>query len=291
MTQDYTELIQQVTSLLQSGQGAKAVEKLAPICQKEVPFRVNRLYVEALLDQQQYAQAYAEAVNYERNYLQDAQAFPLWLEILIQNGLFIPARLAVNTQPQGNQKNFLTKIQNAEKTVEEQQSATVHQKLKNFYHIGDCSEWEQQQVLNDSDHLPMKEYVQGAQFILRDPFTNQLIRNAVIHTLADLGYSEAVKLIWLDKQEYSVVPASIQTSGIIHETEHLLEKRLENNPTELQNLSRILKVQFLCLYPFVSKVVTDPVAWIEVLTGSISEDSDQIRHAQKWQKMIQTSLT
>lgn len=285
----------------QHGNYQEIIQILNPICEKPVSIQINSLYVQALLQEKQYRRAYDEALNYELQYLNNPKLFDIWLTVLLHNELFIPARLSVNNYErlygQSEAKKYLKMVKQEEDKAEKEQDNTIQQNFKNFYHIGDQPVWEQQATLNNADQLPLNKYLQGAQFILRDPFVKPIIRATILNTLIDLKVSQKNRFIWIDDAEHNVIPNQVDQSlrnKLTKRLQGILSHRLANdNPIDYQNYLKQLKIQLLLLTPFEDKVIKDSQVWIDVLlsTSALETKGNQIvKETIDWQQKIQNSL-
>ncbi|KRM81408.1 hypothetical protein FC35_GL000107 [Limosilactobacillus coleohominis DSM 14060] len=290
MEHDNKKIILEAEQLFREQKDDEVIERLAPICQEKVPWEVNLLYVKALYRKGQAVRAYQEALPYEEDYL--INKFTFWEQLLLANQLFIPARIALTIK--GVKQPFLTQIRDAEKIFEIQQAETLQKRFKNFYHLGDHPDWKQQEIIRDADHLPLNKYVQGAKFILRDPFVGIVIRNTILKTLAALRYSQSVTYIGVDGKDHDTVPAKIETSSyqkIINKVDQLISDCFKDNPIDQRNYLQQFHLQAFCLYPMTEEVITDPTAWVAVLTGNDDHESQTaLENAIRWQKAIQKSL-
>lgn len=294
---DYSQLIQDSRQLLAEGKVQSVIDKLASVCQtNKVPFELHTIYVQALLSAQQYREAYQEALHYEPQYQQDRQSLNLWIEILIKNGLFIPARIALThfkNQSDANQQ--FNQIENAENQIKRNQPETIKQKLRNFYHIGDQKLWQQRTSLADADELPLSDYLTGAQFALRDPFAKPIIRSAILQTLSDLKIAEPIKFIWIDGQTYQIIPSKIQDlmeMDSVNQSLKILNNKLgHNDPIAYQNAMNRFKLQCLIIYPFVNQTIKNPEVWVAaLLNDSAGINLRKFQEASKTQRLIASKL-
>lgn len=273
---DFSQLIHENRKLLDDGQSQKVIANLSPICKsQEVPFQLHLLFVHALMDAQQYREAYEEALHFEQQYQQNDQNMEFWIQILLKNCLFVPARIALTRcQHNASFTKLKGQIEAEEANVRTTQTVTLRNQLRHFYHIGDQNYWQQRETLNDADQLPLDEYLQGAQFVLRDPYAKPLIRTAVLQTLSDLKVNLMVKFIWIDNQVHQIVPASIgnvMEEDAVTKCIQILQQRLgNNNPIEYRNAVQRLRIQMMVLYPFVNSSITNPEVWVAALLGDSS---------------------
>ena len=290
MKHDNRKIILEAEQLFKEQKDDEVIDRLASICQEKVPWKVNLLYVRALYRNGQAVRAYQEALPYEEDYLTKELAF--WIKLLLANQLFIPARITLTMK--GVKEPFLTQIVNAEKNFEIEQVHTLQKRFKNFYHLGDQPDWKQQEIIHDADHLPLNKYVQGAKFILRDPFVEIVIRNTILKTLAALRYSQSVTYIGVDGKDHGTVPAKIETRSyqkIIDEVDQLICDYFKDNPIDQKNFLQQFHLQVFCLYPMTEEVITDPAAWVAVLIENHDHERQvAFKKAIRWQKIIQKSL-
>ncbi|WP_295730054.1 hypothetical protein [uncultured Limosilactobacillus sp.] len=292
MDKDYEKLIKENKNLLKQANYEEVIDQLSTVCQKHTPWQVNRLYVEALYRQKQFTRAYNEAQAYETEYLNNDISF--WVEILLANQLFIPARLVANQKMSSSTEGLLSRIRDVETAVETRQAATIQKVFKNFYHLGDQPEWKQQEIINEADHLPIDKYLQATKFIIRDPFVGIIIRNMLLKTLAALDYGQSVIYIGVDQKEHEVIPNKIQNQQYQNINEVVKKKILEKfaqDPIDAKNYLQQFRLQKICLYPLMTTIISDPEQWVKVLVdGESGSDSPTIKRIAKWQKLIQESL-
>lgn len=293
----YSQLQQSNLKLLNEGHPQKVIDNLETICQnQEVPFKLHLIYVQALMKEQQYREAFEEALHYEKQYRKDDQVFQLWIQILLKNSLFIPARIALTQlQTTADAKAVEKQIIALEQDAKLNQVATLQKKLSNFYHIGDQSMLQQRTSLSDADELPLDEYLKGAQFVLRDPFVKPLIRTAVLRTLSDLGVQQKVKFIWLDGHEHEISPAaipSLKNTKAFQEVLHRLNEKLgQDNPTALQQLQNRFDIQAMILFPYINETIQKPAVWTAVLLGdSAGIDVKEFQKVNQQQRQISAKL-
>ncbi|WP_054726383.1 hypothetical protein [Paucilactobacillus hokkaidonensis] len=108
----------------------------------------------------------------------------------------------------------------------------------------------------------------GAKFLLRDPFTNPLIRSSILQALQRLNFKETVKLYWLDGQEHEIncqtlqpVDKNTQVMAVLAQFETELGQK---DPITLQILTQEFQLQMAFCYPLIDQVVTNANIWVEV---------------------------
>ncbi|MCI1975621.1 MAG: hypothetical protein LKJ51_06870 [Limosilactobacillus sp.] len=243
----------------------------------------------ALYNSKQYKLAYQVAI-------QEPQAFTSDLEFLVQVSLkaqhFISTRAMLLRQNEKVTSALLPLVQQAEENYNHEFKETIQNRLRNFYHLGDYSLVEQRQRLLAADQLPLTDFMIGAKFLLRDPFTQQFVKADILNILQQIHCREEVTMLWIDKKEYSVIPAELpmvyQNPVVIHCQQILSNKLGQTNPQLLRSLQMQLDLQTILLNPLISKVITDAEEWIDLMikratTGEYSGKNENIIH---WQKRL-----
>lgn len=210
----------------------------------------------------------------------------LALSVAIANQQFIPARKLA-----GQRKAWLAEIEQAEQVMRQSQQATLATIERQFIHIGDQTFREQQRRFVAADQLPLTEFLRAAKFVLRDPYTNVLIRSSLFQVLAQLMIDEPITLLWLDDQEYVVTPDQVGDL-FVHPTvqainELLMHQYGDQDPVTLQMYQQEFYLQLTLLYPLIEQAIVDPQSWFLALTAYSQTDNDpQIQAAKDWQDRL-----
>ena len=227
----------------------------------------------ALYQAKQYARAFAYFIEQPTVFIDNQRNVELAVHLLLHNQSYIVARLFIGELPLAWQDELNDLVATSEEQARDKYQTTIQTRLRSFYHLGDCSLGEQQERVSEAQQLPLKEYLTGAQFLLRDPFTHQLIKASLIDTLRQLGVRQKVVVRWLNGHEYIVVPATVPALDVMPVAQALhaeLANRLGNrNPSELQLASQELQMELMILYPLVNEKITDVKAWVAYLIGKI----------------------
>lgn len=260
----------QATKLMDEGNPNKALSLLEAVVDEQQSYEFNRIYIRALLLAKQYTQAYREAMPFEKYYLLDPEHFNLWIKVLLNNSLFIPARIAIiNYAPKNTKSSLISQVAQYETKDRKERQQTVNQQFKNFYHIGDLKSWEQRQAVDEADHLPLKEYLQAAQFVIRDPFAKYVIKSAILQTLSSLQYDQEIKFLWFNQQEYSIVPADVpaidQTPQYTAGVKELRSHYENEDPIAYQNNLQQFNLYMMYLYPRIDQTISDIDIWLDVM--------------------------
>lgn len=243
----------------------------------EVPSdEVTKSLVYSLYQGEQYARAFVYLVEQPAVFATDQQNARLAVRLLLRNQSFISARLFISELPVKWREDLLHLVETGEQEMREKFQTTVQTGLRSFYHLGDCSLNEQQERLSTAQQLPLAEYLTGAQFLLRDPFTHQLIKASIVDTLRQVGVKKSLIIRWIDGEEYPFVPAgllAIDDLELVHALRSELVNQLANqNPSELQLANQELQMQLMLLYPLINNKITNVKQWVDCLISRIHGD-------------------
>lgn len=249
---------------------------------------INLLTTKALFNSEQYKLAYQIMA-------QSPQAFSNDLELLVQVSLkaqhFISTRIVLEEQEGDDKNELLTLIEEAEENYREKFSTTLQNQLRSFYHLGDYSLIEQRKRLLAADQLPLKEFLTGAKFLLRDPFTQEFVKADILNILQRLNYQEKVVMLAIDDKEHTIIPAQLPVayqSPVMIKCQDILNQKLESDPQLLNALIIQLRLQAILLNPLIEETITQPEEWVNVMlsratTGEYSGGSSKII---EWQKRL-----
>ena len=224
----------------------------------------------ALYNSKQYKLAYQVAT-------QDPQVFANDVKFLVQVGLKAQHFISMRAMILRHRQEF---------------KATIQNQLRTFYHLGDYPLEEQRKRLLAADQLPLADFMVGAKFLLRDPFTQQFVRADILNILQQLKCQEKITMLCIDQKEHLIIPNNLPTAyqdSVIVKCQQILSKRLgQTDPQILRALQIQLDLQAILLNPLIDKIITDPEQWIDVMykratTGEYSGKNEQIIH---WQKRL-----
>ncbi|MBC8744963.1 hypothetical protein H5W18_10345 [Lactobacillus sp. Marseille-P7033] len=251
---------------------------------------VGRLTIVALYHTQQFTRACTYLFEYLEVMFDDFTDAQIAISILIQNELFILARQVISSLSQWQDELLSLVVAGEEKSQQEYQE-TLQARLRDFYHLGDYSLTEQQSRLQAAFKLPLNEFITGSKFLLRDPYTHPLVKSSLVELLCKLQVNDPVTIYWLDKTEYTVIPADLLPLNglpIVAEGKRLISIKCGNqNPQTERLANQEFQLQVMFLYPRVEQTIVDIDEWINILIGriegkTIEEKSD----AAKWQSRL-----
>lgn len=251
--------------------------------------QVIKWATKALYNSKQYKLAYQIAT-------QDPQVFSDDVSFLVQVCLrdqhFISTRVLILRQPVDVAAKLLPLVQEAELKYQREFKTTIQNQLRTFYHLGDYPLAEQRKRLLAADQLPLADFMIGAKFLLRDPFTQQFVRADILNILQQLKWRERVTMLCVDQKEHSIIPDDLPIAyqnPLIVKCHQILDNKLgQNDPQILRALQIQLDLQAILLNPLIDEVIIDPQQWDEVMyqratTGEYLGEDEQIIH---WQKKL-----
>lgn len=273
-----------------------ASEVLTKIIQeKPMPVYLRSL-VEALFNDHQYVEGMQYVLEHHTCFYHDRQSAELAVRVLLADQDFIDARLFIV----GGPAKWLTFLEHLVKTGEDHalndRPATIRQELRQFYHLGDLNPRQQEERLHDAFHLPLTTFLQGTQFVLRDPFVNPLVRADIIDILRKLRVKQEVTYAWLDGHEYQTRPShlqSVEENQNLQKVKAIVKQQLANDdPIYYQMTDQQLKLQALLLYPRIDQVITEPKEWADCLIDTINGNDYQGNgQTREWQEKLRDEIT
>ena len=280
----------QAQKLVDEEQWQDASEILEGLVTEVDDSEVGRLTIIALYHTQQFTRACTYLFEYLEVMFDDFTDAQIAISILVQNELFILARQVISSLSQWQDELLSLVVAGEEKSRQEYQE-TLRARLRDFYHLGDYSLTEQQSRLQAAFKLPLNEFITGSKFLLRDPYTHPLVKSSLVELLCKLQVNDPVTIYWLDKTEYTVIPADLLPLNglpIVAEGKRLISIKCGNqNPQTERLANQEFQLQVMFLYPRVEQTIVDIDEWINILIGriegkTIEEKSD----AAKWQSRL-----
>ena len=140
--------------------------------------------------------------------------------------------------------------------------------------------------------LPLKQYLIGAKFLVRDPFVNPLIRSSLMQMLQRLHLTGKIMIYWLDEREHLIDLAKlsdVESIPVVSQVEKMIKRDFsQQDPLSYQMFNQEFHLQLAYLYPLVELAISDAGAWYQALTAySKSTDQDQdVILAKQWQNQI-----
>lgn len=292
------QMLQRADRLLAAHQWSTAVSVLKKLLDQRQDDRDEAGLVPRMVVALNHCHRFREAFDYASEvpgqFITSISQATVWLQAALGAKQFIDARLFITYCDEAWQESLLELVEQAEEKARQSSAASLKTQLQSFYHLGDQPVVQQSQLLNDGHKLPLAEYLMGAKFLLRDPFTNAFVRSNIIYLLQQLQVKEAVKYLWLDDKEYSVVPAdlgSLEHDPSLNSAQQALKKRLaDSDPVKYLAMTNQLNLQGMLLYPRIGEVITDPTGWVAILLGDSQADDPAAQAMADWQKKLNKEL-
>ena len=283
--------LEQGQRLLKQGKAHQAASVLVKLNDEVDDFQINRALVAAEYADHQFMTARRLAEEKVTAYLHQEGDARLLIKVEVADQQFMTARRQI-AQLNRWQKILLPLVQDAEKKAEATMNTSLRERWREFYHLGDNSFKEQQRRLAAANRLPLPYYLKGAIFLLRDPFTNSLIRASLLENLQPLKIERQVKVYWLDEEEHDYNLADlrpIDSLATVRKLRQLIKtKYADQDPVSLQTTQRELNLQLIYLYPFIDVAIEDPQSWLTALTssGQLINPDPAVEKALRWQRLI-----
>ncbi len=282
--------------LIKNGKAHAAATILAKLNDEVDEFRINRALVAANLADHQYMAARRLAEERVSDYLKEKSDAQLLIRVELADQQFMTARRQIAKLPQWSVQ-LMPLVKDAEENALATMNTSLRERWREFYHLGDTSFKEQQRRMSVANRLPLSYYLKGAMFLLRDPFTNPLIRASLLENLQPLKIQQNVKVYWIDEQEHDLNLADLQaidSMGVVQQLrQQIADKYANQDPVSLQTAQRELNLQLIYLYPFIDVAVTDPNSWVTALTssGQLVKPNHSVEKALDWQRKINRLVT
>ncbi|MFR0772025.1 MAG: hypothetical protein ACLSH6_10130 [Limosilactobacillus pontis] len=295
MNEQQVKRYRQAMELIRQEKWGAAAEVLNALAEETADPAVARQLVRALAADHQYVQALSNVLEAPDRFGNDVESAKLAVRLLVQNQRFMLARLFIADCSAEWQSDLMVIVVDGEHTAQIKYHQTIHQRLKDFYHLGDGSLMEQRQRLMEAYDLPLTSFLLGTRFVLRDPFAHYLIKADIIESLRRIEADVQLSYLWIDNQEYQVNPAKLvdqdELTAIKAVRQAITEQLGDTDAIRYQMANQQLDLQLMFLYPRAGQVITDPDKWARVLMATL--DGQQLGDStptEKWQRCLMTQI-
>ncbi|UIF30015.1 hypothetical protein KB236_04620 [Levilactobacillus brevis] len=293
------QAIEKAHQAFSAGEWSTATDWFERLYTDQQTAEFNRYLVASLYHDEKYLAAEQYAAEQDAVYLVSPAAFQLRLDVALKNQQFIFAREFCELPAAKTWRDAgIAQIAAAEVTSQQTLAETQRVLAKQFYHLGDVSFGEQQQRLARARQLPLKAFMQGVQYLLVDPFLHPLMRATLLEELLRLRTTQTVQVHWLDDQLYAVDTSQLQPVGASRAAQqiqqYLHEHVAQQDPMLMANISQTITLQLMMLYPFIDKIIKNPVAWIQIAAQQSVTDqaSDaELEEINVWQHRLNRYMT
>lgn len=295
MDEQQREQYHQAQEHVKKQEWGRAADILNKLVEKTADPAVVRLLVRVLNEQHQYVQAFDNILETPEAFWENASAAELAVRVMGQCQRFMTARLFIANGP-AEWRQHLSAIEGrAEAVAQDKYRQTIQQRLRDFCHLGDGDLVQQKRRLAVADELPLAAFLQGAKFVLRDPFVFPLVRSDIIESLRQIKLDENLTYLWIDNREYQVNPAKISAQDelpAVKEVRAVITHKLADyDAISYRMANQQFDLHMMFLFPRAEFIITDPQAWatglLQTLNGKkLKGSTPTIR----WQKLIMEKI-
>ena len=274
-------------------------------------FPLNLVLVNIYLELGENEQALSLASEMKEKYFANLDYMEIYIQILIQNHMFIQAHSLINErilmEQSGEMRKLISlkkKIRHVELMYQEFEVGKIKELQKELDHLNTHNYYEQIAIVKKAGQLPHDEFIVIGKKILLDAHVHNLVRSWILEELASLHLKEEVQFLWRDNKKYTVIPACIGTpldSAAYQRILLFLEKELINDdPILLVDIMEEIRLHFALLYPLADEIIKDPRLWAISYISSYShstaqkyqvdEEQSEIEKIKKIQNQIRLEL-
>lgn len=235
-------------------------------------FPLNIVLVNMYLEINENEQALSLASEMREKYFSYLDYMEIYIQILIQNHMFIQAHSIINErillEKSGEMRKLISlkkKIRHFELMYQQFESVKIKELKEELKQINEHNYYEQLAIVKKAGQLPQEEFVVMGKKILLDERVHKLVRSWILEELVRLHVKEEVEFLWRDNKKYTVIPASVGTpldSAAYQRILLFLEKELINNdPILLVDIMEEIRLHFAVLYPLADEIIENPRLW------------------------------
>ncbi|WP_339099579.1 hypothetical protein [Enterococcus sp. DIV0849a] len=274
-------------------------------------FPLNLVLVNMYLETGENKQALSLASEMKEKYFAYLDYMEIYIQILIQNHMFIQAHSIINerilVEQSGEMRKLISlkkKIRHVELMYQQFEVGKIKELKEELDHLNKHNYYEQMAIVKKAGQLPQDEFIVIGKKILLDERVHNLVRSWILEELVSLHVKEEVEFLWRDNKKYTVVPASVGTpldSAAYQRILLFLEKELINDdPILLVDIMEEIRLHFALLYPLADEIIKDPRLWAVSYVISynhsiaqkyqVDEERLEIEKIQKIQSQIRFEL-
>ncbi|MGX7149281.1 hypothetical protein [Enterococcus ureasiticus] len=274
-------------------------------------FPLNLVLVNMYLETGENEQALSLASEMKEKYFAYLDHMETYIQILIQNHMFIQAHSIINErilmEQSGEMRKLISlkkKIRHLELMYQQFEVGKIKELKDELDHLNKHNYYEQMAIVKKAGQLPQDEFIVIGKKFLLDERVHNLVRSWILEELVRLHVKEEVEFLWRDNKKYTVVPASVGTpldSAAYQRILLFLEKELINDdPILLVDIMEEIRLHFALLYPLADEIIKDPRLWAVSYVISynhsiaqkyqVDEERLEIEKIQKIQSQIRFEL-
>lgn len=235
-------------------------------------FPLNLVLVNMYLEINENEQALSLASEMKEKYFAYLDYLEIYIQILIQNHLFIQAHSIINErilmEQSGEMRKLISlkkKIRHVELMYQQFEVVKIKELKEELDQLSKHNYYEQLAIVKKAGQLPQDEFIMIGKKILLDAGVHNLVRSWILEEFASLHIKEEVEFLWRDNKKYTIVPASVGSpldSAAYQKILLFLEKELINDdPILLVDVMEEIRLHFALLYPLADEIVKDARLW------------------------------
>lgn len=235
-------------------------------------FPLNLVLVNMYLEINENEQALSLASEMKEHYFANLDYMELYIQILIQNHLFIQAHSIINErilmEKSGEMRKLISlkkKIRHVELMYQQFEVSKIKELKEELLHLKTHNYYEQLAIVKKAGQLPHDEFIVIGKQILLDGQVHNLVRSWILEELVSLHVKEEVEFLWRDNKKYTVIPAVVGTPLDCAAYQRILlflEKELINDdPILLVDIMEEIRLHFALLYPLADEIIEDARLW------------------------------
>ncbi|EOI03016.1 hypothetical protein UAY_00761 [Enterococcus moraviensis ATCC BAA-383] len=235
-------------------------------------FPLNLVLVNMYLALEEHEQALSLASEMKEKYFAYLDYLEIYIQILIQNQMFIQAHSVINERILMEQSDEMRKLVSLKKKIrhvelmyQQFEVGKIRELKEELDDLNKHTYYEQMAIVKKAGRLPQDEFIMIGKKILLDERVHNLVRSWILEELASLHVKEEVEFLWRDNKKYTVIPASVGTpvdSATYQRILLFLEKELLNDdPILLVDIMEEIRIHFALLYPLADQVIENPELW------------------------------
>lgn len=235
-------------------------------------FPLNLVLVNMYLEIGENEQALSLASEMKEKYFAYLDYLEIYIQILIQNNMFIQAHSIINErilmEQSGEMRKLISlkkKIRHVELMYQQFEVGKIKELKEELNHLNRHNYYEQLAIVKKAGQLPHDEFIVIGKKILLDEQVHNLVRSWILEELVSLHVKEEVEFLWRDNKKYTVIPAAVGgplDCAAYQRILLFLEKELINdNPILLVDIMEEIRLHFALLYPLADKIIEDPRLW------------------------------
>lgn len=197
---------------------AEAVEYYEQAYAIRQDFPLNLVLVNMYLALEEHEQALSLASEMKEKYFAYLDYLEIYIQILIQNQMFIQAHSVINERILMEQSDEMRKLVSLKKKIrhvelmyQQFEVGKIRELKEELDDLNKHTYYEQMAIVKKAGRLPQDEFIMIGKKILLDERVHNLVRSWILEELASLHIKEEVEFLWRDNKKYTVIPASVGT--------------------------------------------------------------------------------